>query len=146
MVAIPEKALYSVQEKLRFKWKGPYRVTETVSRHVYVVENLVNKSTQKVHVSRLHYFDDSSLEIDANLLDQIEHDGFLYQVDKLVALEHHDDGYYMEVKWVGFSSEENTLEPVSTLYCDVPSTVVEFLKELATPESRDLLQQLEEEM
>ena len=133
LVAKTDKKVRYAKEKLRFRWRGPFRITEVKSRTVYVVESLIEEyaNAEEVHSDRLAFYHDASLNVDANLLDQIRHDSHEFEVAKLVGLGEDDDGTLKaQVRWRGFSSEFDTWEPVEQLFVDVPDRVSAYMAEL----------------
>jgi Integrase core domain/Chromo (CHRromatin Organisation MOdifier) domain len=116
-------------DKLTLRWRGPQRIVGTLSDHVYEVQDLVNDGITSVHISRLRFYHDPSLDISADLLAQISHNNQGYTVQSLVDLRYDPEGqeFLVLVSWLGFEPHENTWEPLLQLSEDIPDLVRQFL-------------------
>jgi hypothetical protein len=75
-------------EKLTLRWRGPKRIVATLSDHVYEVQDLGSGIITPVHCTRLRYYHDPSLDITADLRDQIAHNNQGYDVQALKDLRY----------------------------------------------------------
>jgi transposase InsO family protein len=119
------------REKLQAVWKGPMRVINTLSPHVFEVEDLVSNSIHKVHSQRLRFYSDASLEVTHELVTQIKHDGGLFEVERLKEHRFSQKRWELLVQWLGFESVDDTWEPMIQLYADVPTMVKDYLKNIS---------------
>lgn len=56
------KQHFHANEKLCLRWHGPRRVIKTINDYVYKEKDLRNGATDEVHVSRLKFHSDDSLD------------------------------------------------------------------------------------
>ncbi len=102
LVAMPLPA--GNRENLQAIWKDPMRVINTVSPHVFVVEDLVFNNIHKIHSQRLRFYCDASLAVTHELVTKIKHDSGLFEVARLK--EHrfsHGRGELL-VQWLRFDT------------------------------------------
>merc|ERR1712159_270315 len=118
----------SIVPKLQFIWRGPFRVVDVKSDHLFVIEQLRTKDAYTVHASRLMFYHDNSLNVTAELLEHIDHQGILYNIDELKELQWNQDlkQWQIRVSWEGFEGED-TWEPVASMLKDIPDTTCAFL-------------------
>ena len=106
------------------RFDGPYRVTGTVSDHVYIVEHLLSQVRKHVHVERLQFF---SVKDNVHLQRIKEHVLFhksdTYEVDKVLDIRVIDGVEEVRVKWLGFEESEATWEPADVIEEDLPEEV-----------------------
>ena len=123
--------------KLRVRWKGPRRVVRCESALVYEVEDLLNASHALIHVSRLKFYADSTLELSEILLDTIDHNDPHYNtVTKMLGLRFNAETKQFDAncKWRGFTHEQPTWEPFVTIREDIPEMLEQFLQSFANQE------------
>jgi len=70
--------------KLRVRWTGPCRITAVLSDYIFTVEDLITKKTCDFHASRLRFYSDSSLNITEDILAQVAHDGYGFEIEDLI--------------------------------------------------------------
>jgi hypothetical protein len=118
-------------EKLSLRWRGPKRIVGTLSDHVYEVQDLATNAVAPVHSTRIRFYQDSSLDVTADLLAQIAHKNSGYDVHSLSALRYDADAseYSVLVSWLGFEPADSTWEPLLSLHKDVPDLLAKFLAE-----------------
>ena len=113
-------------------------VTKILSSHVYQVKLMGEDSrTQDCHVSRILRYASKSFgqELSAiqyrALMEDAARDLEAFQVEGFLNCEfNEDDGQWkLLTKWKGFTEEENSWEPLTTLYEDVPAMVLKYLNE-----------------
>ena len=109
-------------------WTGPARVVKLTTPQVAQVEDLTTGKVRDIHTSRLKFYEQSSLNITEELTDYLKYQqATLYQVDEFKRLvKTRRTGFKVLVSWVGFPGED-TWEPLSNLYQDVPTRVREWL-------------------
>jgi hypothetical protein len=54
--------------KLTLRRRGPQPVVSALSDHVYEVQDLLNGRISTIHATRLRFFHDPSLDVNADLL------------------------------------------------------------------------------
>jgi hypothetical protein len=123
------KREFQVGEKLSLRWRGPRRVVNTLSDHVFEIEDLHTGVVTPEHASRLRFYADSALDVNAELLTHIAHNNMGYDVRALCGLRFDRDSksYQALVSRLGFDEEDDTWEPLPSLKEDVPSLVAHFL-------------------
>ena len=115
------------RDKLSARYNGPWRVTGTVSDHVYVVEHLLSSKTLSVHVERLLFFSVKDYKQLTMLKDHIMfHKDASYEVEKLLKVRERDGVQEVLVQWLGFEPHEATWEPLHVMEQDVPELVAKI--------------------
>jgi hypothetical protein len=59
--------------KLQVKWKGPRRISKVESDYVFVVKNLLTKELKAAPATRLRFYQDTELNVTAELAQVAEH-------------------------------------------------------------------------
>jgi hypothetical protein len=120
---------FHLGEKLALRWRGPRRILSTLSDHVFEVEDLNTGTVTAKHDSRLRFYADASLDVTADLLSHIAHNNQGYDVRALMDLRYDLEAkrFLVLVFWLGFEAQDNTWEPLVTLYNDVPDLVERLL-------------------
>jgi hypothetical protein len=123
------KREFQVGEKNSLRWRGPRCVVNTLSDHVFEIEDLHTGVFTPEHASCLRFYADSAFDVNAELLTHIAHNNMGYDVRALCGLRFERDSksYQAFVSWLGFEEEDNTWEPLASLQEDVPSLVAHFL-------------------
>ena len=118
--------------KLHFIWRGPFRIVDTTSDYIFVIEDLITAKQHTVDASRLKFYHDKSLNVSTELLEHVSHQGFLYTVNKLLDMNWNVETKQWEflVSWKGFEDDENTWEPFTALLKDIPETLGCFLMDI----------------
>jgi hypothetical protein len=107
---------------------GPYRVVDTINPWVYVVEDIVTAKRRSIHVQRMRLYADAAFKITADTRAQAAYDDQNF-VEDLVDWREDDNGdLQIRVRWLGFSADEDTWEPVGALHEDQPELVEAFLR------------------
>ena len=104
------------------------RIIDVVNDWIYVVEGLITRDRREVHASRLKLYCDACLNIDQELFDQIAHDSAGYEVESFIGLRKRNDTWEVRVRWRGFTSGDETWEPLSNLLQDVPVLIKRWLR------------------
>lgn len=123
---------FSASEKLSLRWRGPLRVVRLINDYVYAVEDMRNEDIGDVHVSRLKFYHDSSLDTKAILSHLISSETGMV-VQRLMSLVDYEDELKVCVRWKGLSPSEDTEEPVENIYQDVPDLFKKLLERKNTP-------------
>jgi len=135
------------RNKLKLKWLGPYKVVDTVSEWIYILEDIVTLKRSTVHVQRIRFYHDASFEVTEDVRNQAQYDGILeFTLEELVDWRESDAGTLeIRVRWLGFEANEDTWEPVERLQEDVPVVLHRYLRtvEDVCPLALALLQQQE---
>ena len=100
---------FGPSEKLSLRWRGPRRIVAVISDYIYSVEDLGNNTTEDVHVCRLRFYHDSSLE-KAAIMSHVLYSETGMPVSRLIGLHDTDDGIQVQVRWKGLSASEDTYE------------------------------------
>jgi hypothetical protein len=128
MVAIPKG---KIRNKFQVAWNGPMQITEEISDWVFKVETLDGAKSEIVHASRLKFYSET---LD-NIAEEVISDSLsiskqeYFQIDSLLDIRKVRKGYEVLVQWLGFSDEDNSWEPIESLYDDVPLLLHDFLLE-----------------
>ena len=125
----PEKR---VGKKLFLRWKGPFRITDTLNGYIFQVENIIDSVKRIVHGDRIKYYADKQLEITAEIKDQYAYDNASYEIEQFRECRISPATQQIEflVDWKGFTQAESSWEPLQTLWADVPNLVQKYHKEL----------------
>ena len=117
------------RNKLKLKWLGPYRVVDTVSAWVYILEDIVSSKRSTVHVQRMRFYSDAAFDVTEDVKNQAQYDGVLnFTLEKFVDWRETDTGTLeIRVRWLGFESNEDTWEPLVKLHEDVPEVLRRYL-------------------
>ena len=122
------------RNKLRVKWLGPYRVTDTINDRVFEVESLLDGKKSVMHAQRLRMYADAALNVTEDLRSQVAYDDRLYVTGFANFREMDDDTLQLLTTWLGFERSEATWESVEAMHKDVPTMVVKYLRTIE-PES-----------
>ena len=117
--------------KLQIRWTGPYRIISTPHPQVYVVQHLLDlERTFVAHATRLRYYSHEFMNVSTILEDNIKvQDSLRF---KLKAIQKHRQlrtslAYEVLVEWLGFSTEENTWEPVENILVESPEILKNYI-------------------
>eukprot|EP00903_Cladosiphon_okamuranus_P017345 g15980.t1 len=120
--------------KLASTWTGPWRVVTAQQEHVYGVQNIISGEVRDVHVARMRFYSDSELDITSDLKEVFQHsfNQGEFEMEALINIgESHDgSGYLVRVRWSGFEADEDTWEPLKTLWEDAPTFVKQQLRKM----------------
>lgn len=114
-------------EKLCLRWRGPRRVVKPDNNYVHLIEDLRNGSVDEVHVTRLKFYHDASLDTDAIIshVTTSETGMILHCLQERVDT---DKGIKVRIRWRGLPDSEDTLEPLLQVYEDVPQLLLNLLR------------------
>ena len=120
----------SGKSKLRGTWHGPSRIVKVINHLLYSVEDFITHNIETVHAQRLKFYNDSSLLMTEDLLNQIAHDADGFLIDRLPDLRLNPNTGTCEVQvfWQGLEQSDFTREPVENLKYDVPVLLKQFLQ------------------
>ena len=82
---------------------------------------------QFVHAARMKFYSDSSLNVTEKLIEQVAHDDTGYIIEELLDIRKNGDSFDVHVRWLGFSSLDDTWEDVFGLAHQVPKMLMKFL-------------------
>lgn len=111
-----------VAEALRQRWsaRGPWRLVTAARQHLYEVQSVISGETQEIHVVRLRFYADSSLDITADVKDVFHRTFHQGEFELKEITEPRADGKSCEllVSWVGFKTNElgNQCRPSSKVH------------------------------
>jgi transposase InsO family protein len=108
--------------KLALEWTGPCRVVGVRSHWLYDVQTLFEPVTTTLHhISRLQFYAEASRAVVSDLVAHAVAHQEQFLVESLVECRQVETDWEILVKWQGFSLDEATWEPLSTLQLDVPT-------------------------
>jgi transposase InsO family protein len=115
--------------KLQVNWRGPFRIADTRSDYVYVIEHLLTGDKRIVHCTRLKYYEDKSLHVSEELKSHISQQGMVFTTGPLKGLRYNNANKKWEIltSWEGFEGIDDSWEPFETLIQDIPRKVIEYL-------------------
>jgi len=116
------------QHKLAPIWAGPYEITDTKSEFVYEVRLLGDQKKLHAHVNRIKRLSGPELRKKAELISSELHSAQRFEVDYITAWKMHDSDIQLQVHWSGWQECDRTWERATSLYEDVPDTVVNYLQ------------------
>jgi len=119
-------------EKLSLRWRGPRRVVKCLSDYVYKIEDLRNGSCSDIHSSRLKFYTDKDLNTKA-IMPHVVHSEHGMEVSRLLHFVEEKDLLFVKVRWKGLSPDDDTLEPIKSVFEDVPVMFRRFLLRKSTP-------------
>ena len=119
-------------EKLALRWRGPRRIVKSLSDYVFEVEDLRNGQIEQAHGSRLKYYSDASLNVEAILPHVLASETGM-PVARLLELVEKEGQLFVRVRWKGLQTSEDTLEPIEKVFEDVPKMFVRLLDRKTTP-------------
>jgi hypothetical protein len=134
-VLVAQRDKHSI-DKLSLRWRGPRRITRVMSDHVYEVEDIESGYLVQVHSTRLRFYHDASLDVTAELLEQIAHNDLGYDVQSIKDLRFDSETkqYQVLVSWLGFESDDDTWEPLLVMHEDVPDKVETLFRHSKKPD------------
>lgn len=125
---------FSKGEKLALQWRGPRRIVCAKSDYIYQAEDLRNVLTEDVHIARLKFYADDSLDTTAILSHVIASETGM-PVARLMGIKESPDEVVVDVLWKGLPQSEDTFEPILKVNEDVPVMLLNLLKRKSTPKS-----------
>lgn len=120
-------------QKLALRWRGPRRVIRAANDCTYEVEDLQTGETDDVHVSRLKFYSDRSLDTTAIMSHVLSSETGMI-VARLMRLEEVVDKMYVVVRCKRLPNSKDSREPVEQVYEDVPDMLHRLLKRKNTPQ------------
>ena len=131
LIGLPEPTKTTGQ-KLFLKWKGPFRIVNADSNHIFEVENILDGSKRWVPGDKVRFYSDKNLLLTEEIKRQFAHDAERYQVQELKQSSKNTVTQEIEilVSWKGFSDDENSWEPLRNLYEDIRVQIEEYATRL----------------
>ena len=111
---------------------------KALSDYVYRVEDLRTGNYDDIHAARLKFYRDSDLDAEAIMSHVLSSETGM-PVARLLRLLDQDGGIYVVVRWKGLSESEDTLEPLSRGFDDVPALTQKLLARKSTPATLSLI-------
>ena len=118
---------FSKGQKLALRWCGPRRVVGIRSNHIYQVEDMRNGSVSEVHASRLKFHCDNELDT-VSIMPFVISSETGMEVQRLMKLVQEEGQLKVHVRWKGLPNSEDTLEPLNSIYADVPELLMRLLR------------------
>ena len=151
LVAVPNRRNLT---KLDATWRGPYKVINyihtdvnergDINNRVFELEHLVSKTKMEAHAMRIKFYSSQQLDQHTSIASLQSHisaqEAKSYDVEDIVSHKFDNDllTIVLEIKWKGFTSEDNSFEPLFDIYSDTPLSVNKYLASLSSKE-RDRL-------
>jgi hypothetical protein len=126
--------------KLSVIWRGPYKITAVTGDYRFTLCHFITNATLEAHASRLKFFSAPDLHISAVLWDSIEtQSATLFEIDTIVSHRFDKESlrYSFLLRWQGFSSLEDSWEPIEHVLSFAPLLVQAYVSKL--PASSDKL-------
>ena len=116
--------------KLYCKWIGPLQIVDSKSSYVFVLKDLASGKLLDAHVSRMSFYSTKEMDVTVELIEHTSRQGAEYVVDHLVDVVWNTTAkrFEFKVRWSGFTVTEQSLEPFSSLFPQVPLLILEFLE------------------
>jgi hypothetical protein len=123
------------RRKLRANWTGPFRIVDTINDYVFKIQDLLKPDVIiDAHIMRLRPFVGQRI-VDNDLLDQIRYDRKEVTYESFAEIALIQGKYFLTVKWLGFSINENTSETFESCYAHNPDMVIAYLHSLKNSDS-----------
>ncbi|OWZ08216.1 hypothetical protein PHMEG_00019275 [Phytophthora megakarya] len=150
--------------KLLVRWVGPFKITQALS-HSFIVAHLLTSEEFEVHGSRLKRYCDSDLGVSAEIREHVASQGIVLGIRAIVdyrfepsanewqllvavlgiraivdyRFEPSANEWQLLVAWRGLEDTENSWEPFSSIYADVPTLVTTYIQSVDAPELHAML-------
>jgi hypothetical protein len=101
------------------------------------VENIIDRSRKWVHGDRIRFYSDDKLDVTEEIKRQFAHDNESYHIKQFHGCRLNSETHQLEllVEWLGFTDEENSWEPLKTLFEDCPELVKSYLMKMKKKEN-----------
>ena len=108
--------------KFAIRWTGPARVVGTLNDWTFEVEDLRDWTISARHASRLQRYHDVTLNVTADLLDDVAHaeGGHLVEWVLTIVEDQSAKKWKAHIKWLGLEEIEASWEPLGTMWEDIP--------------------------
>ena len=111
-------------------------------KNVYEVSDLLSRKSI-VHSSRMWPYAPLGYEPSEGIVKLFITDLGHLEVDKFISLKHTNGTYFLKVRWLGFTEDEDTWEPLQIMYEDLQPLTTEFIYQLNTPLAKQALKLLQ---
>lgn len=134
-----EASVEGVGNKLAPRWTGPFEVVEINGPLGVTLRQLGSDREIKVHAQRVRRFAGPEIYND-NTKAALTRAADLslrnrYLVERIVdAVQDGPTAFKLQVRWLGYEPEDDTLEPLSRVYADVPDMVNSFMARTDLPD------------
>jgi hypothetical protein len=125
--------------KLASRWQGPARVEQVLHPYLFAVRFVGSDKTEQVHARRLKPLPgtwDADDPLLVALADVTVRQRYVVEAITLFRVRGREIPRLL-VRWKGYGAADDTWEPVTRLYEDVPSIVTEFLDRHRGADLRD---------
>lgn len=121
---------HGARTKMSANWVGPRRIVQTLSDYIYRVENLLTKTTEDIHISRIKHYADALVGTAAQMKEIAEFsDRVWYSVNNIKNVRKEKGQFEALVAWKGLTDRGDSWEPLQVMYEDVPSKVRAYFKD-----------------
>ena len=103
------------KDKTRLKWAGPMIIVDIVTQDVYKVQDL-NGRQEKVHASRMWYYDNSDFRPDPAITSVFNHDFSKYMIQNILDHKTKYGSTSLLISWLGFEDFHNSWEPLENIF------------------------------
>jgi hypothetical protein len=92
------------------------------------VENIITNEKRQVHGDRLQFYADNKLNITEDIKTQFAFDNETFEIEKVIDMRMHNESGELQllIQWKGFTEDENSWEPATSIYADAPALVKLF--------------------
>ena len=125
-VLLSRYGTHSMRLKEKLTWTGPYRIVETISPNVYQIGS-VDVKRITTHAARLWFYEPDGFIPSKEVIQQFHTDVGVLEVEKILKFRVHRGKAQLLVRWLGFTSEDDSWEPFETIAEDLPKLVAQFV-------------------
>lgn len=130
-VLVPREYFFQ-GEKLCLLWRRPRRVLKALNDYIYLVEDLRTGDFDDVHGTLLKFYSDDGLD-EKEIMSHVLSSETGMPLSRLLRLVEQDGDLFVLVRWKGLSSSDDTPEPLSRVFEDVPALTRKLLQRKSTP-------------
>ena len=109
--------------------------------YVFDVENIITNEKRQVHADTLQFNEDSRLNVTEEIRTQFAFDNETFEIEKVIDMRMHNESGELQllIQWKGFTQDENSWEPATSINADAPALVRLFHAQNRThPHAKDL--------
>lgn len=118
---------FSAGENFSLRWRGTRRIVRSVNDYVYKVEDLCDCLIEEVHATRLKFYHDQSLDVEAVMPHGLSSRTGM-KVQLMMRPFESEEYLIVQVRWRDLSPSEGAEEPLHNVYKDVPDLLRKLLR------------------